>query len=178
MRAHGEEAVASVCAVCLGSEVRHCSGSALPGLEQLGDGKSAELLLQSASAGGHQGELPRDLDGARVLSRVLMDEETTDLDSSKTSTSERSQQEDDSIFSFITWYVDGLNLNNLQERSQEVCSYLTLYSPDVVFLQEVIPPYCSYLKKRAHSYEIITGNDFPVTVFVFEKQSREEINQG
>ncbi|CAD7672125.1 unnamed protein product [Nyctereutes procyonoides] len=86
----------------------------------------------------------------------LKDEETTDSDSSKTSTSERSQQEDHSIFSFITWYVDGLNLNNLQERSQEVCSYFTLYSPDVVFLQEAIPPNCSNLKKRTSSCEIIT----------------------
>lgn len=45
------------------------------------------------------------------------------------------------------------------------------YSPDVVFLQEVIPPYHSMLKKKASSYEIITGNSFPVMslVFFFEK---------
>jgi tyrosyl-DNA phosphodiesterase 2 len=36
--------------------------------------------------------------------------------------------------------------------------FLIRYSPDVVFLQEVIPPYCAYLKKRAASYTIITGN--------------------
>ena len=36
------------------------------------------------------------------------------------------------------------------------------YSPDVVFLQEVIPPYYSFLKKRASNYTIVTGNTFPV----------------
>uniref|UniRef100_A0A667GZ94 Tyrosyl-DNA phosphodiesterase 2 n=1 Tax=Lynx canadensis TaxID=61383 RepID=A0A667GZ94_LYNCA len=94
----------------------------------------------------------------------LTNEETTDSISSKTSTSEGIQQEDGSTFSFITWNVDGLDLNNLQERARGVCSYLTLYSPDVIFLQEVIPPYCSYLKKRASSYEIITGNTLCLTV--------------
>ncbi|XP_039072660.1 tyrosyl-DNA phosphodiesterase 2 isoform X2 [Hyaena hyaena] len=87
----------------------------------------------------------------------LTNEETTDSVSCKTSTSEGTQQEDGSTFSFITWNIDGLDLNNLQERARGVCSYLTLYSPDVVFLQEVIPPYCSYLKKRANSYDIITA---------------------
>lgn len=41
------------------------------------------------------------------------------------------------------------------------------YNPDVIFLQEVIPPYYSLLKKRARSYEIITGNSFPVIYLVF-----------
>lgn len=31
------------------------------------------------------------------------------------------------------------------------------YTPDVVFLQELIPPYVEYLKKRAVSYLIIEG---------------------
>ena len=31
------------------------------------------------------------------------------------------------------------------------------YKPDVVFLQEVIPPYLNYLQKRAVSYTIIPG---------------------
>lgn len=39
---------------------------------------------------------------------------------------------------------------------------LIRYSPDVIFLQEVIPPYYAYLKKKASSYEIITGNNFSV----------------
>lgn len=34
------------------------------------------------------------------------------------------------------------------------------YTPDVVFLQELIPPYVQYLKKRAVSYLIIEGVSF------------------
>uniref|UniRef100_A0ACB8FCA9 Uncharacterized protein n=1 Tax=Sphaerodactylus townsendi TaxID=933632 RepID=A0ACB8FCA9_9SAUR len=64
-------------------------------------------------------------------------------------------QEDDSTFSLITWNIDGLSSSNLQERARGVCSYLALYCPDVVFLQEVIPSYLNYLQKRAVSYTII-----------------------
>ncbi|XP_032717538.1 tyrosyl-DNA phosphodiesterase 2 isoform X2 [Lontra canadensis] len=102
----------------------------------------------------------------------LTNEETTDSVSSKASTSERIQQEDGSVFSFITWNIDGLDLNSLQERARGVCSYLTLYSPDVIFLQEVIPPYCSYLKKRASSYEMITGNEEGYFTAIMLKKSR------
>ncbi|TFJ98741.1 DDB1- and CUL4-associated factor 11 [Platysternon megacephalum] len=68
------------------------------------------------------------------------------------------RQQDDSRFSLLTWNIDGLDLRNQQDRARGVCSYLALYSPDVVFLQEVIPPYLSYLQKRAVSYTIIPGN--------------------
>lgn len=34
------------------------------------------------------------------------------------------------------------------------------YTPDVVFLQELIPPYIQYLKKRAVSYLFIEGMTF------------------
>ncbi|XP_029098058.1 tyrosyl-DNA phosphodiesterase 2 isoform X2 [Monodon monoceros] len=102
----------------------------------------------------------------------LTKEETSDSTSSKTSTSENVQQEDGSMFSFITWNIDGLDLNNLPERARGVCSYLTLYSPDVVFLQEVIPPYSAYLKKKASSYEIITGHEEGYFTAIMLKKSR------
>ncbi|XP_030737124.1 tyrosyl-DNA phosphodiesterase 2 isoform X2 [Globicephala melas] len=102
----------------------------------------------------------------------LTKEETSDSTSSKTSTSENVQQEDGSMFSFITWNIDGLDLNNLPERARGVCSYLTLYSPDVVFLQEVIPPYAAYLKKKASSYEIITGREEGYFTAIMLKKSR------
>ncbi|ELW68780.1 Tyrosyl-DNA phosphodiesterase 2 [Tupaia chinensis] len=79
------------------------------------------------------------------------------------------------MFSFITWNIDGLDLNNLQERARGVCSYLALYSPDVVFLQEVIPPYYSYLKKRANSYEIITGHGEGYFTAIMVKRSRVKL---
>uniref|UniRef100_A0A8D1W7A8 Tyrosyl-DNA phosphodiesterase 2 n=1 Tax=Sus scrofa TaxID=9823 RepID=A0A8D1W7A8_PIG len=87
-------------------------------------------------------------------------------------TSENVQQEDGSVFSFITWNIDGLDLNSLLERARGVCSYLALYSPDVIFLQEVIPPYYTYLKKKASSYEIITGNEEGYFTAIMLKKSR------
>ncbi|XP_005403425.1 PREDICTED: tyrosyl-DNA phosphodiesterase 2 isoform X2 [Chinchilla lanigera] len=105
----------------------------------------------------------------------LTNEETTDSTSSKVCSSENIQQEDGSMFSFITWNIDGLDLNSLQERARGVCSYLALYNPDVVFLQEVIPPYFSYLKKRASSYEIITGHEEGYFTAIMLKKSRVKL---
>ncbi|XP_053104295.1 tyrosyl-DNA phosphodiesterase 2 [Hemicordylus capensis] len=81
-------------------------------------------------------------------------------------------QEDDSTFSLITWNIDGLHTSNQQERARGICSYLALYSPDVVFLQEVIPPYFNYLQKRAVSYTIIPGNTDGYFTAVMLKKSR------
>ncbi|XP_053458047.1 tyrosyl-DNA phosphodiesterase 2 isoform X3 [Nycticebus coucang] len=105
----------------------------------------------------------------------LTSEEATDSASSKISPSADTQQEDGSIFSFITWNIDGLDLNNLPERARGVCSYLTLYTPDVVFLQEVIPPYYSYLKKRASNYEIITGREEGYFTAIMLKKSKVKL---
>lgn len=53
---------------------------------------------------------------------------TADETASNTSSSSAGskQQDDDSSFSLITWNIDGLDLENLQERAKGVCSYLTL----------------------------------------------------
>ncbi|XP_049607066.1 tyrosyl-DNA phosphodiesterase 2 isoform X1 [Syngnathus scovelli] len=64
-----------------------------------------------------------------------------------------------SRLTLISWNVDGLDTENLAERARGLCSYLVLYTPDVVFLQELIPPYVEYLKKRAVSYLIIEGGE-------------------
>ncbi|XP_015349670.2 tyrosyl-DNA phosphodiesterase 2 isoform X1 [Marmota marmota marmota] len=116
-----------------------------------------------------------DTGSQRVTSVDLTSEETTDSTSSKINLSENTQQEDGSMFSLITWNIDGLDLNSLQERARGVCSYLTLYSPDVIFLQEVIPPYYSYLKKRARSYEIITGHEEGYFTAIMLKKSRVKL---
>ncbi|KAF1652116.1 Tyrosyl-DNA phosphodiesterase 2, partial [Aptenodytes patagonicus] len=83
--------------------------------------------------------------------------DATTSNASVNSTDSR-QQEDDSSFSLITWNIDGLDLGNLKERARGICSYLALYSPDVVFLQEVIPPHLCLLQMGASSYTIIPGN--------------------
>ncbi|XP_020842506.1 tyrosyl-DNA phosphodiesterase 2 [Phascolarctos cinereus] len=85
------------------------------------------------------------------------------------------QKEDDSTFSLITWNIDGLDIHNLQDRAKSVCEYLALYTPDVVFLQEVIPPYYNYLKKRATSYTIISGNEDGYFTVVMLKKSRVKL---
>ncbi|XP_015270214.1 PREDICTED: tyrosyl-DNA phosphodiesterase 2 [Gekko japonicus] len=84
-------------------------------------------------------------------------------------------QEDASTLSLITWNIDGLDSSNLQERARGVCSYIALYSPDVVFLQEVIPPYLNYLQKRAVSYTIIPGNTEGYFTAIMLKKSRVRV---
>ncbi|NWX91505.1 TYDP2 phosphodiesterase, partial [Nothoprocta pentlandii] len=102
---------------------------------------------------------------------------TTDATTSNTGVNGTApeQQEDDSSFSLLTWNIDGLDLGNQQDRARGVCSYLALYSPDVVFLQEVIPPYLCYLQKRAGNYTIIPGNIDGYFTAVMLKNSRVKL---
>ncbi|XP_054909608.1 tyrosyl-DNA phosphodiesterase 2 isoform X2 [Poeciliopsis prolifica] len=81
-------------------------------------------------------------------------------------------EEDDGKLSLISWNVDGLDPDNLAERARGLCSYLVLYTPDVVFLQELIPPYVQYLKKRAVSYLIIEGGEEAYFTGMMLKKSR------
>ncbi|NXM88372.1 TYDP2 phosphodiesterase, partial [Oenanthe oenanthe] len=85
------------------------------------------------------------------------------------------QKEDDSNFSLITWNIDGLDLGNLKDRARGVCTYLALYSPDVVFLQEVIPPYLPLLQMKAGNYTIIPGNVDDYFTAVMLKKSRVKL---
>ncbi|KAG9355499.1 hypothetical protein JZ751_000337 [Albula glossodonta] len=52
---------------------------------------------------------------------------------------------------------------------------LLTYTPDVVFLQELIPPYVQYLKKRAVSYTIIEGNEDGYFTGIMLKKSRVKL---
>ncbi|NWR87861.1 TYDP2 phosphodiesterase, partial [Furnarius figulus] len=85
------------------------------------------------------------------------------------------QKEDDSNFSLITWNIDGLDLGNLNERARGVCTYLALYNPDVVFLQEVIPPHLSLLQMKADSYTIIPGDIEGYFTVIMLKKSRVKL---
>ncbi|XP_063182467.1 tyrosyl-DNA phosphodiesterase 2 [Chroicocephalus ridibundus] len=100
--------------------------------------------------------------------------DATTSDASGNSADSR-QQEDDSSFSLITWNIDGLDLGNLKERARGICSYLALYSPDVVFLQEVIPPYLCLLQMRAGNYTIIPGNVDGYFTVIMLKKSRVKL---
>ncbi|XP_034016987.1 tyrosyl-DNA phosphodiesterase 2 isoform X2 [Thalassophryne amazonica] len=82
-----------------------------------------------------------------------------DLTEDSPATARKSPEDDANKLSLISWNVDGLDTDNLAERARGLCSYLVLYSPDVVFLQELIPPYVQYLKKRAVSYVFIEAGE-------------------
>lgn len=97
-----------------------------------------------------------------------------DLTESSPSSSKPSE-EDDKKLSLISWNVDGLDTDNLAERARGLCSYLVLYTPDVVFLQELIPPYVQYLKKRAVSYLIIEGGEDGYFTGMMLKRSRVKL---
>uniref|UniRef100_A0A4W5PFI8 Tyrosyl-DNA phosphodiesterase 2 n=1 Tax=Hucho hucho TaxID=62062 RepID=A0A4W5PFI8_9TELE len=86
-----------------------------------------------------------------------------------------SDEQDDGKLSLISWNVDGLDTVNLGERARGLCSYLALYTPDVVFLQELIEPYVQYLKKRAVSYTIIEGGEEGYFTGLMLKKSRVKL---
>lgn len=66
----------------------------------------------------------------------------------------------------VVWYhlsfMDAMYDILMSTWHVQMCLLFTYcrYTPDVVFLQELIPPYVQYLKKRAVSYLIIEGMSF------------------
>ncbi|XP_022058007.1 tyrosyl-DNA phosphodiesterase 2 [Acanthochromis polyacanthus] len=99
-------------------------------------------------------------------------EKCIDLTGDSPASTQKPSEEDDDKLSLISWNVDGLDTDNLAERARGLCSYLVLYTPDVVFLQELIPPYVQYLKKRAVSYLIIEGGEDSYFTGMMLKKSR------
>ncbi|XP_038570886.1 tyrosyl-DNA phosphodiesterase 2-like isoform X2 [Micropterus salmoides] len=84
-----------------------------------------------------------------------------------------SEVEENSKLSLISWNVDGLDGEEQPERARGLCSYLTLHSPDVVFLQELIPPYSRFMKKRlADNYTFIEGGKEGYFIGMMLKKSR------
>ncbi|NXO38063.1 TYDP2 phosphodiesterase, partial [Locustella ochotensis] len=102
---------------------------------------------------------------------------TSDATTSNASvSSEDSQQkEDDSNFSLITWNIDGLDPGNLKDRARGICTYLALYSPDVVFLQELIPPHLPLLHMKAGNYTIIPSDIDGYFTAIMLKKSRVKL---
>ncbi|GAB1298017.1 Tyrosyl-DNA phosphodiesterase 2 [Apodemus speciosus] len=96
-------------------------------------------------------------------------DDTTIVETSPSGTS----PEDSSTISFITWNVDGLDGCNLPERARGVCSCLALYSPDVVFLQEVIPPYYALPKEESNQlHNYYSGNEEGYFTAILLKKGR------
>ncbi|KAM5158141.1 tyrosyl-DNA phosphodiesterase 2 [Mantella aurantiaca] len=129
------------------------------------------IISEEVTSGGQQ--MP--VTSADCCIDLTSDEPVTITQTADTAKHTSVIQKDESHFIFVTWNIDGLDLSNVPERARAVCSYLALYSPDVVFLQEVIPPYYEYLKKRAVSYTIVKGNDDEYFTAIMLKKSRAKL---
>ena len=58
-------------------------------------------------------------------------------------------------FTLLTWNIDGLDPKNLQERSSAVIQFINTRTPDIVFLQEVVPLSQEWIKKQCPTYNCI-----------------------
>ncbi|XP_065344528.1 tyrosyl-DNA phosphodiesterase 2-like [Cloeon dipterum] len=58
-------------------------------------------------------------------------------------------------FSFISWNIDGLDKRNLGPRTANLTRILKEESPDVVFLQEVVPETIDELKSNLQDYKFL-----------------------
>ncbi|XP_063041476.1 tyrosyl-DNA phosphodiesterase 2 [Engraulis encrasicolus] len=88
------------------------------------------------------------------------------------------EEKADPKLSLLTWNVDGLDTLNMAERARGLCSYLALYTPDIVFLQELVPPYIQYIRKRAVSYIVIEGGEEGYFTGLMLKKSRVKFLQS
>ncbi|KAM3836045.1 tyrosyl-DNA phosphodiesterase 2-like [Diretmus argenteus] len=79
--------------------------------------------------------------------------------------------------SVICWNVDGLDNDNLAHRARGLCSVLVSHTPDVVLLQELIPPYIRNLKKWAvhKGYTVIEGGKGDYFTGMLLKNSRVQL---
>jgi exonuclease III len=60
-------------------------------------------------------------------------------------------------FRFITWNIDGLDKNNIYNRTKMICDIIEREKADVVFLQEVISSTESVLRKYLEQYSFFSG---------------------
>ncbi|XP_031606065.2 tyrosyl-DNA phosphodiesterase 2-like [Oreochromis aureus] len=81
-------------------------------------------------------------------------------------------EKEDFKLSLITWNVEGIYGEKRSERARGLVKYLNLYNPDVVFLQELIPSYVQFLKKRFVSYLMIEGGEKGYFTGMLLKKSR------
>lgn len=93
---------------------------------------------------------------------------------SLTEGSETTVPEDPNVFRLMTWNIDGLDERNQQERTRAVCDTILKLTPDIVFLQEVVPVTHGILVSRLSSkYQIIAGGDYGYFVCTLVKKSSE-----
>ncbi|XP_051526830.1 tyrosyl-DNA phosphodiesterase 2-like isoform X2 [Myxocyprinus asiaticus] len=136
--------------------------------------KRKEVIPETADASGSKKKIKTDM-----ANRIdLVEEPTCSSNNSKenqTDSGASHSEAEDSKLSIISWNVDGLDTLNLVERARSLCSYLALYTPDVVFLQELIPVYVQYLKKHADNYQFVEGSSDGYFTGIMLKKSRVKL---
>lgn len=67
----------------------------------------------------------------------------------------------------LSWNIDGLDEQNLEERTSAVCQTILLKQPDVVYLQEVIQPTLAILQQKLkNKYHCLAPTSPPAHYFV------------
>ncbi|KAM4711336.1 LOW QUALITY PROTEIN: tyrosyl-DNA phosphodiesterase 2-like [Anableps anableps] len=83
------------------------------------------------------------------------------------------RSKEDEKLSLITWNIDGLDGEEQPERARSLCSYLMLYSADVVLLQEMVPPYMRFMHQRlGDTYTFTEGGQEGYFTMMLLKKSR------
>ncbi|XP_026011224.1 tyrosyl-DNA phosphodiesterase 2-like [Astatotilapia calliptera] len=88
---------------------------------------------------------------------------------------QKPSEEEDFKLSLITWNVDGFDLEKRPERARGLVKYLNLHNPDVVFLQELVPPYVQFLKEQLVNYLMIEGGRNGCFTGMLLKKSRVKL---
>ncbi|XP_024654029.2 tyrosyl-DNA phosphodiesterase 2 isoform X2 [Maylandia zebra] len=104
-------------------------------------------------------------------------EDTTpdDCPAASPAATQKPSEEEDFKLSLITWNVDGFDLEKRPERSRGLVKYLNLHNPDVVFLQELVPPYVQFLKEQLVNYLMIEGGRNGCFTGMLLKKSRVKL---
>ncbi|KAJ7985484.1 hypothetical protein DPEC_G00352510 [Dallia pectoralis] len=79
---------------------------------------------------------------------------------------------DPNKLSLLTWNIDGLDMSNTKERLSKLLDYLIEYHPDIVLLQEVIPPIYQVLQQVLKPYHVLPGCDKGYFTAILLRKSR------
>jgi exonuclease III len=84
-------------------------------------------------------------------------------------------------FRFITWNIDGLDKNNIYNRTKMICDIVEREKADVVFLQEVISSTESVLREYLKQYSFFSGfmncADYYTLTLISKNNVKFESNQ-
>ncbi|XP_062847358.1 tyrosyl-DNA phosphodiesterase 2 [Trichomycterus rosablanca] len=78
----------------------------------------------------------------------------------------------------LTWNIDGLDPEDLRERVPNLLLNLGKYRPDVVLLQELVPPYLNILKEVMTDYDFLQGSEDGYFSGILLRKSRVELLQS